>query len=56
MYRLEIWILAFCVVYIANIFVGKRTNDAIAGKWANTFCRVDGVLDRNFALIGTGSF
>lgn len=53
--RVEIGILAFCIVYIVNIFIGKRANGAIAKAWAKEFLGPDSILGRNFALVGTGT-
>lgn len=53
--RVEIGILAFCIVYIVNIFIGRRANAGVAKAWAKEFLGSNGIFDRNFALVGTGN-
>lgn len=50
----EAAITAFAIVYIVNIVIGRRKNAQLARSWGQTFCLPGGVLDRNFAQIGTG--
>ena len=38
-------------LFVANMMAGKRSNEALAIKWARTFCGDGAVLERNFAQI-----
>jgi len=38
-------------LFVANMAAGKRSNEALAIKWARTFCGDGAVLERNFAQI-----
>lgn len=40
------------VIYIVNIFIGKRKNEHVAITWAREYCEEGEMMDRNFALIG----
>jgi len=51
---MEMCILAFCAVYIANIFRGRHLNAKLAKAWAREFCLPEGIFHKNFALVGVG--
>ena len=38
-------------LFLLNLIHGRRTNEAIAIKWAKTFCSDGQVLERNFAQL-----
>ncbi len=38
-------------LFVANMAAGKRSNEALAIKWARMFCGDGAVLERNFAQI-----
>jgi len=50
----EMSLLGFCFVYIANIFWGRRVNAGVAKAWARQFCLPEGIFHKNFAQVGTG--
>ena len=47
----ELFGLLMVALFVANIMAGKRSNEALAIKWARTFCGDGAVLERNFAQI-----
>lgn len=52
--KLEALILALAVIYIVNIFIGRRVNDTIATEWGRAFCSAEGIFGKNFTLVGAG--
>ncbi|KAI3426128.1 hypothetical protein D9Q98_008507 [Chlorella vulgaris] len=51
-WTLEICTVAFLLAFLANIFIGRRRNEALAVAWTTELVAPGGVLDRNFALLG----
>lgn len=50
----EICALAFLAAFLVNLFVGRRRNEQLALAWTTELVAADGVLDRNFSLLGPG--
>jgi len=53
-YTKELFGLAILVLYVLNILWGKIQNESLALAWASTFVAEGSILEKNFALIGTG--
>ena len=54
-FAIEMCILAFCAVYVANIFWGRLANARVAKAFARQFCLPDGIFQKNFSLVGAGA-
>ncbi|KAL4424643.1 hypothetical protein ABPG77_002261 [Micractinium sp. CCAP 211/92] len=50
----ELCALAFLATFLVNLFVGRRRNEQLALAWTTQLVAPDGVLDRNFSLLGPG--
>ena len=51
-YRAEIAFALFLFLYVLNLILGGRANEALATHWVTEIVRPGNVLDRNFALRG----
>ncbi|KAI7840816.1 hypothetical protein COHA_005462 [Chlorella ohadii] len=51
---LEIVALSFLLAFLVNLVIGRRRNERLALAWTAELVAPDGVLDRNFALLGPG--
>eukprot|EP01026_Neomeris_dumetosa_P046009 TRINITY_DN3910_c0_g1_i2.p2 TRINITY_DN3910_c0_g1~~TRINITY_DN3910_c0_g1_i2.p2 ORF type:complete len:437 (-),score=77.46 TRINITY_DN3910_c0_g1_i2:357-1667(-) len=50
----EILAVIGLILYMLNIWRGTRENESIALAWATCFCAEDGLMARNFSLLGPG--
>lgn len=46
--------VAFLLTFLVNMLIGRRRNERLALAWTAELVAPDGVLDRNFALLGPG--
>jgi hypothetical protein len=46
--------IAFLLAFLVNMLIGRRRNERLALAWTAELVAPDGVLDRNFALLGPG--
>ncbi|KAG0594686.1 hypothetical protein M758_UG099700 [Ceratodon purpureus] len=51
---LEIAGVIFFLIYGAVFWVGRKENEKIALAWATEFAGTDGILEKNFSMIGFG--
>ena len=50
----EMALVVLLLVYLLNIFVGRRANTLVARAFVKAFCKEGGAIEKNFSLVGTG--
>eukprot|EP00249_Psilotum_nudum_P010277 c22444_g1_i1 orf=104-1621(+) len=53
-YYFEVCCIIFLVAFAFTYFIGRKENEAVALAWAAQYACKDGILEKNFSLLGTG--